>query len=99
MVDVLQKAGVLNVIVNRMFPNFSPDPLHKLKREQMRDDSDTEDAEPSHVYSASYGLDDIPQSEIFHYDEIESPDASYGLDDIPQSEIFHYDEIESPDKQ
>ncbi len=92
-VAVLQKAEVLNVIVNRshrMFPNFSPDPLHKLNREHMRTwikkkakvytrsetaMTDTEDAEPSNVYSASYGLDGIPHSEIFHYDEIDSPDS------------------------
>ena len=116
-VDVLQKADILKVTVNRchrMFPKFSPDPLHKLNRQKMttwikrkareyrytmsetamRNDSDTEDAD---VYSTSYGLDNIPDTEIFHYDEIESPDASHGLDDIPDAEIFHYDDIESPD--
>ncbi len=38
MVDILQKAEVLKVIVNRshrMFPKFSPDPLYKLNREHM----------------------------------------------------------------
>ncbi len=67
---------------------------YTMSETAMRNDSDTEDAD---VYSTSYGLDNIPDTEIFHYDEIESPDASHGLDDIPDAEIFHYDDIESPD--
>ena len=42
-----------------------------MSKTAMRTDSDTEDAD---VYSASYGLDNIPDTEIFHYNEIESPD-------------------------
>ncbi len=85
-VDVLQKADILKITVNRchrMFPKFSPDPLHKLNRQKMtvwikrkareytrseaamRNDSDTEEAEPSHMYSDSNGLDHVPHSESF----------------------------------
>ncbi len=114
-VAVLQKAEVLSVIVNRshrMFPKFSPDPLHQLNREKMstwikrkakeytrsetamRIDSDTEDED---VYGATYGLDDIPASDIFDSDTEDADvySATYGLDDIQASDIFEYDGIEA----
>ncbi len=79
-VDVLQKAEVLKVIVNRshrMFPKFSPDPLHKLNRSNgsrgrlkntqrvKQQQLMTEDnAEPSYAYMSA-----IPQDFDIFEDE------------------------------
>ena len=60
----------------------------------MRIDSDTEDED---VYGATYGLDDIPASDIFDSDTEDADvySATYGLDDIQASDIFEYDGIEA----
>ena len=109
-VDVLQKSEVLNVIVNRshrMFPKFSPDPLHKLNREHMikwikrkakeytRSETATVNDSDSDTEEPRHAyMSDIPQDfDIFDDEDSAEPSHAY-MSDIPQDfDIFDEDEL------
>ena len=82
-VDVLKKAKVLEVIEkrsHRMFPKFNPDPLHKLKREQMVKWIKRKAREYMRSDTASVSDSDIEDNEEPTQETMDP--YSFGLDDL-----------------
>lgn len=76
-VDVLKKAEVTERRAHRMFPKFTPDPLHKLNREQMAKWIRTKARE--HMRSVTASVDDSDPEDNEEPTQVMT-DSTFGLD-------------------